>query len=135
MHQEDNWVVMKAHHMGMDTPFPTTSPLLESRDAPDRGRDTGYRDDFAEIAKSVHGAALGVSGTDAGRILVTIRGLAVAMDLAFGTRLYLYQSIDGAFLPWPQGTLTLPAPVVAQVAAVLGLESTPIAVSLDDNAG
>ena len=121
---------LKAH-----TPPPSEYHLagqsFEDRDAMCRRREREYHSEFAAVSDFAHGAGLRVLATDAARLKVTIQGTAAAFGRAFGTSLHIYRSGADIFVG-REGSLCLPVSLVNIVAAVLGLETTPIAESHGD---
>jgi hypothetical protein len=109
-----------------------TAPApFERRGAMRQSRKIAYRDDFALVSAFARDTGLDVIAVDAGRLLMTLRGPAAAMEVAFGTKLWIYRLGTDRYRS-REGALTLATPLIGIVSAVLGLETTPIARSRPD---
>ena len=97
----------------------TRSELRERR----AGEHAGDLDALRSFAKD---AGLEVVTEDVARRLVQLRGEARTIEAAFGTELHRYEG-DGTTCRGRSGPLFLPGNVVGRVAAVLGLDTSPIA--------
>jgi kumamolisin len=97
-----------------------------SREELHRQREKDHAPDLDAIRAFAHDAGLEIVTEAPTRRLVQLRGPAAAIEQAFGTELHHYEH-DGAVCRGRRGPLHLPAPVVGRVAAVLGLDTSPIA--------
>lgn len=82
--------------------------------------------DLAAVVAFAEAQGLTVAGRDPARRLVTLTGPAATVEAAFATRLAEYDGTDGRFRA-RSGVLKLPADVAPSVAAVLGLDTRPVA--------
>ncbi|WEK42353.1 MAG: S53 family peptidase [Candidatus Sphingomonas colombiensis] len=102
------------------------APAVSSRAELRARREKDHAADFDAIAAFAHEAGLEVVAKDAARRLVQLRGKASVVEAAFGTELHHYAQ-KGKVYRGRTGPLLLPATVVGRVAAVLGLDTSPIA--------
>ncbi len=116
---------------------PAGDPLL---DLPPQAAPGVPATTHAELAASRHAAAheiaalirfatahaLTVVGHDTARRVVTLAGPAAALEAAFATQLSEYEGAGGRFRA-RAGVLRLPSNVAPSVAAVLGLDTRPVA--------
>ena len=105
---------------------PRASETFHSRAELQKAREALHADDVAAIAAFAGETGLEVVETDLARRLVKLRGNAAAIEQAFGTELHSYER-DGRVCRGRQGALHLPSNLVARVAAVLGLDTSPAA--------
>ena len=89
-------------------------------------REKDHATDLDAIRAFAKDAGLEVVTEDAARRLVQLRGQAAAIEAAFGTELHHYER-GGMVCRGRHGALHMPDKVVGCVAAVLGLDTTPIA--------
>jgi kumamolisin len=85
-----------------------------------------YRRDIGDVSGYASRMGLAVTKQDPARRLVKVRGTARQIEAAFGTKLHNYNGPGGVFRA-RIGSLSLPADVVGNVEAVLGLDTRPIA--------
>jgi kumamolisin len=106
---------------------PHDEPMTaQSRTALRQHRETAHADDFAKVVHFAEEAGLSVVETDAARRLVKLSGTASALQQAFGTELHRVE-YDGKICRARTGALHLPAPLIDNVLAVLGLDTRPAA--------
>jgi kumamolisin len=101
---------------------PTTCSRQELRGQ----REKDHAPDLEAVRAFARDAGLEIVTEDAARRLVQLRGPAAAIEQAFATELHHYEK-DGAMCRGRQGALHLPSHVAGSVAAVLGLDTSPIA--------
>jgi kumamolisin len=89
-------------------------------------REDDHAADIDAVRSFARDAGLEVVVEDAARRLVQLRGDAAAMEAAFGTELHHYEH-GGRVCRGRHGSLHLPAAVAGHIAAVLGLDTRPIA--------
>jgi kumamolisin len=103
---------------------PAVQPL--SRTALRAQRESEHAADIDAVRGFARDAGLEIVTEDAARRLIQLRGKAAAIEAAFGTELHHYDH-GGMVCRGRHGALHLPDSVVGRVAAVLGLDTTPIA--------
>ncbi|WP_019832353.1 S53 family peptidase [Sphingomonas sp. PR090111-T3T-6A] len=101
-------------------------PKACSREELQGQREKDHASDLDMVRAFARDAELEIVTENAARRLVQLRGPAAAIERAFGTELHHYEH-DGAVSRGRHGSLHLPSPVAGCVAAVLGLDTSPIA--------
>ncbi|QYE33372.1 S53 family peptidase (plasmid) [Polymorphobacter sp. PAMC 29334] len=89
-------------------------------------REVEHRDDFKAVADFARAHGLSIVEENAARRLVRVTGPAAKVEAAFGTVLSEYD-VGGRRVRGRDGSLTVPADMANRIAAVLGLDTSPIA--------
>lgn len=103
-----------------------TPPKACSRGDLQRQRKRDHAADLDAVRAFAHEAGLEIITENAARRLVQLRGQAAAIETAFGTELHHYAHA-GIVCRGRRGPLRLPSSVAGRVAAVLGLDTSPVA--------
>lgn len=103
-----------------------TSPIVADRASLLATRSKEHAQDVADVSAFAAAYGLEVAEIDPGRRLVRLTGTAAALEQAFGTQLHRYEG-QGRTCRGRQGTLQVPANLADRIAAILGLDTRPIA--------